>query len=213
VKSFMHFFVAVLSVVTISACGKTSSEKAKESADSAITELKTSATELSNMGTPSESWSDEKLTRYEALISSCENSANRIEALDGKDGVVVYGTYSLPQLRSALYTLRGYATKARSDKASAVARAKSAEKMAATRDKYRAHLKAIEDAGTPNATWTTDQLDKYEVEVAGAESTSSELYSQGYADYASYSKFKNAIVEMRRVLKEIRDEKALRPAA
>ncbi|CAN5605972.1 hypothetical protein BH10BDE1_BH10BDE1_21150 [soil metagenome] len=212
-KSFMPLVIAVLSVFLITACGKTSSEKAKDNADSAIAEMKSSATEIQSMGTPTASWSDEKLNRYEALITSCESSANRIEAQDGKDGVIVYGTWSLPQLRSALSTLRSSVRSARAEKANAESIRKETTTLDVARAKYQRHLDAIRVAGTPSTDWSFEQLDQYDAELNGIESTARELMTLTGRNSSTTETLLKSAKDLHETVQAIRISKGAKPAA
>lgn len=212
-KSLMPLFIAVLSVFLITACGKTSSEKAKDNADSAIAELKASTTEMQSMGDPSASMSDEKLNRYDALITSCENSANRIEAQDGKDGVIVYGTWSLPQLRSALSSLRNSVRTARADKANAESIRKETTALDVARAKYQRHLDAIRVAGTPSTEWSFEQLDQYDAELTGIESTARELMTLTGRDSSTTEQLLKSVKDLHETVQTIRTAKGAKPAA
>ncbi len=154
-KTFQRLIVLVCSVFLFAACGQTSSEKAKESADSSIAELKASANTLDSMGTPRSSWSDSEFVRYETALNSCENSANRIESLNGKDGVTVYGTWSLPRLRSLLSINRSALASARSDKTKLA----SVEAIDA---QLREDKRLLLAEGAPDSTWTLERMEKYE---------------------------------------------------
>ncbi len=154
-KTFQRIFVLACSVILFAACGQTSSEKAKESADSSITELKASANTLDSMGTPRSSWSDSDFARYEAALNSCEASANRIESLDGKDGVTVYGTWSLPRLRALLSTNRSALADARAGKTKLA----SAEAIDA---QLREDKRMLMAEGAPESSWSLERMDKYE---------------------------------------------------
>ncbi len=154
-KTFSRLFVLACSVLIFAACGQTSSEKAKESADSSIAALKSSANTLDAMGTPRSSWSDSDFVRYETALNSCESSANRIESLNGKDGVTVYGTWSLPRLRSLLSINRSALASARSEKTKLA----SAEAMDI---QLREDKRLLMAEGAPDATWTLERMEKYE---------------------------------------------------
>lgn len=211
----MHFFVAVLSVVAIAGCGKTSQEKAKDTAESAVNEFNTSTNEIVKMGLPSASWSEEKLTRYEGLLNSSESSLNRVEAQNGRDGVVVYGTSSIPEMRSALSKLRSAVRTARTDKAEAERRKQFDDLVSGTYDKYRNYEASIERAGTPSPTWSNEQIDQYEADLIGFETTVESLVNYGYGHLDRYDADKaiKSVKEKRALLNDIRKAKASKPAA
>lgn len=212
-KSFVHFFVGILAVVAISACGKSNTEKAKDNVQSASAELEASAKEIQSMGAPSALWSDEKLNRFEALLNSCDSSANRIEAQNGKDGVTILDIGSLPNLRAALAGLRRVHSTARAEKADNEKTAKRRVAIEAAKAKYNRHVAAIEKAGTPTLAWSTIQLDEFDAELDGIETTAEEISAFPGEGARESFKFYEAAKEYRRLIQDIRKVKGLKAAA
>ena len=201
-KTFSRLLVLACSVLIFAACGQTSSEKAKESADSSIAELKSSANTLDSMGTPRSSWSDSDFVRYENALNSCESSANRIESLNGKDGVTVYGTWSLPRLRALLSINRSALADARSDKTKiAVAEAMDA--------RLREDKRLLLAEGAPDATWSFERMEKFEAMLTRIETN--EKASQD--SKPSWQRSDRVLMSLQSLRDAVRVARADKPAA
>lgn len=112
-------------------CAKTEAQKteeAKTNADSAINEFKATANAIDAMGAPSASWSDDQFTKYEDLLKTFEYKAGEIKSRDGKDGVIIFGTYDLDKVPRFVSAKRDLVSKARAEKVVEVERKKNSDR-------------------------------------------------------------------------------------
>lgn len=185
---------AAVSIVLTTGCAKSNSEHSKSNADSAISDLKRSASELDAMGVPNSNWSDADMLEYERRLNATAHSANRVQSADGKDGVIIVGSYSLVRLRQLLASRRYDLRMAREKKAAAVAatnaaNAKAAAAAAAPTDpaslkqakinELQASLRMdgnnLDEAGQPDANWPEAKLKRYGQWLDRMEKTVGEL--------------------------------------
>lgn len=120
-SQFSRFALVLTLVVAagfMTGCAKSNEQKSQEtkaSVESAIADFKTTAEGLDTMGTPSAHWSSADLDKYEGMLSALENHMQRIEAANGKDDVIVFGTYNFPEVRKAIVHNRDLVQAARAE--------------------------------------------------------------------------------------------------
>ncbi len=106
----LNLFLCVLLATSFVACSDDGEkqEMAQDRASVLIDEQNDIANQLRNMGTPNTLWSDQKLDRFESLIAELEDVESELGALNGTNGITVYGTNetTIPRLRSALASVR-----------------------------------------------------------------------------------------------------------
>lgn len=209
-KSAIQLLFAAL-VLTISVgCAKSSSEQTKATADSAIAELKTAASQLDAMGTPQSNWSEDSFTKYENLLNLLDAKSNQIEQIDGKDGVIITGTYSLDRLREIVKVNRFILSEKRAEKLRAEKTETRRAELAAKFDKAWAELKA---AGEPDVSWTEGRIVSYERVLSDMERIAQD--SRGFSEFSEATRAMNDMTaKLRSDVKKLRKMKEeARPAA
>lgn len=171
VKSIALLLLASVSLTLAAGCAPSSSspeakaQATKDSADQALADLKRDAAALDAMGTPSATWSDSDLDKYESLLKAIESDTNRVESFDGKDGVYITGKWSLTTLREIIAKNRSILVKARSEKLAGTSSIDQEAKERAALSALKSSAEKLDKAGTPNASWSKDQLDRYESDL------------------------------------------------
>lgn len=189
--TFSRLLILASAVLMFTACGQTSQEQAKSNADTAISDLKASATKMDNMGTPSETWSDAQLAEYDQVLSACDANADRVESLDGKDGVVIYGTWSLPRLRMIVSNNRSILIRVRAKKAEYV-------KDQARLDKLKVQQDEVLAFGAPDETWDQARLANFTAALDRLDATLDELTRTRGSDTKIQDK-KSAVRKLRSI--------------
>lgn len=115
-KSVASLVLYGLMMLTV-ACAPSPEEKAKDAADQTIAALQSNAQALDAMGAPDEIWSEESLTRYENLLDALQADSAKLRKMDGKDGIIIFGTWSLDRLETVVSHNRNILHTARSKRA------------------------------------------------------------------------------------------------
>jgi hypothetical protein len=138
-------------------CAKSPEEKAKSQADDAIASLKKNANSLDAMGTPKGTWTEGELNNYESLLNALEGDIVKVESMDGKDGVIITGSWSLIDLRRIIRHNRGVLSEAHSARGKRL----KAEKHDQYRDLQAQDLAELQKLGDPSITWPREKLVTY----------------------------------------------------
>jgi hypothetical protein len=135
-------------------CAKSPEEKAKSQADEAIATLNSNASSIDAMGTPRGTWSEGELTKYEGLLNTLEGDITRVESFDGKDGVIIMGSWSLIDMRRKISHNRGILREAHT----ARARLQSADKHDQLRDLQGQDFAELQKLGDIDSSWPREKL-------------------------------------------------------
>lgn len=138
-------------------CAKSPEEKAKSQADDAIASLKKNASSIDAMGTPKGTWTEGELNNYESLLNALEGDIVKVESMDGKDGVIIMGSWNLIDLRRIVRHNRGVLSEARA----AHGKRLIAEKHDQTRELNLKDLAEFQKLGDPSITWPREKLVTY----------------------------------------------------
>ena len=148
-----------LGILTVSliACGKSDEEKAQDTAEDLVAEYNQLVRELTDMGVPSSSWSDEKLDSYEGKVNRFADVNAHLSGLDGTNGITLIGGGDPDAFISYA---RSFLSSARAEKVRRASAQENVDRFNELATTNRATYQKIIDMGTIEASWSEQKIQR-----------------------------------------------------
>jgi hypothetical protein len=147
------------------ACGKSDEKKAQDHASDLVTDHNSLKDQLTAMGIPSASWSDEKLNSYESMLNRLEQDEVQLNQANGSNGVIVFNgdnSAAIAANRALLAEARAHRSSNQQNVSSDSGASSSLSKIKELNSQATALSDELQAEGPPSRDWSVAQLKAYD---------------------------------------------------